>query len=151
MLLVILAGCGGSTHEQVRVVRGAGFRFEAPAGWRVSARGRSVRATRDSQLVQVTTFPLLKRYTDSLFAKVSRELDVRMQGIAEQLHGTVGASRAVTAGGIRSHSYEVAAGGDVVEYTFVLRGRREFQLVCRRPAKGSDDACAGLLRSFRPV
>jgi len=150
-VLLILAGCGGSAHEQVHVVHGPGFRFEAPAGWRVSARGPSVRATQDSQLVQVTIFPLLKPYNDGLFAKVSRELDARMQGVARQLHGTVGASRAVTAGGIRSHSYDVATGGDVVEYTFVLRGRREYQLVCRRPAKGSDDACAGLLRSFRPV
>lgn len=132
-------------------MQGPGFRFAAPAGWRVATVTGSARATRDSQLVQVTTFRLLKPYSDVLFEKVRRELDVRMAGVAQQLHGKVAGSRTVTAGGIRSHSYRVTAGPDVVEYTFVLRGRREYELLCRRPAKASDEPCAGLVRSFRPV
>jgi hypothetical protein len=151
LCLLILAGCGGSAHEQTRVVEGPGFRFAAPVGWRVGSAPRSARASRDSQLLQVTTFPLLRPYSDGLFEKVRRELDARMQGVAQQLHGTVAGSRTVTAGGIRSHSYRLNARGDVVEYTFVLRGRREYELVCRRPAKASDAPCAGLITSFRVV
>lgn len=151
-MLLILAGCGGSAHVQKsHVVRGPGFRFAAPRGWSVSAGRRSASASRDSQLVQVTTFALLKPYDAALFERVRRELDARMQGVAQQLHGTVAGSRTVTAGGIRSHSYRVTAGDDVVEYTFVLQGRREYELLCRRPAKASDDPCAGLVRSFQPL
>ena len=54
----------------------------------------------------------------------------------------------VTAGGVRAHSYEVKAGDTIDEYTFVLRGKREFQLLCRRQASSSDDACKQLLTSF---
>jgi hypothetical protein len=34
------------------------------------------------------------------------------------------------------------------QITFVLRGRQEHQLLCRRPASGDDGACRGLLASF---
>lgn len=133
------------------MVHGPGFRFAAPDGWRVSGGGRWARASRDSQLVQVTIFPLLRPYNDGLFDRVRGELDARMQGVAQQLHGSVVGTRTVTAAGIRSHSYQVTAGKDIVEYTFVLRGKREYELLCRRPASASDDPCAGLVRSFRPV
>jgi len=33
----------------------------------------------------------------------------------------------------------------------VLRGRREFQLLCRRKAAGSDEACRQLITSFAPA
>ena len=147
-MTLILAGCGGSSQKNAQVVRGNGFHFEAPAGWHVSKARTSAAAALDSQLVQVTTFPLIRPYDSSLFAKVRRELDARMQAVAEQLHGKVTGSRTVTAGGIRSHNYDVAAGGDDVEYTFVLIGRREYQLLCRRPSSASDAPCAQLLKSF---
>jgi hypothetical protein len=145
---LILAGCGGSAQKNGQTVRGRGFQFGAPARWHVSTARTSAAATLDSQLVQVTTFPLIKPYDEALFDKVRRELDARMQAVAAQLHGKVTASRTVRAGGIRSHSYDVAANGDVVEYTFVLEGRREYQLVCRRPSSASDAPCAELLSSF---
>ena len=50
--------------------------------------------------------------------------------------------------GVRSHSYTVTVGDHVDEYTFVLRGRREYQLLCRRKASHGDDACRQLLTSF---
>jgi hypothetical protein len=146
---LILAGCGGSTQKDAsQTVRGRDFQFAAPAGWHVSKARTSASATLDSQLVQVTTFPLVKPYDEALFDKVRRELDSRMQAVAAQLHGKVTGSRTVTASGIRSHSYDVAAGGDVVEYTFVLQGRREYQLLCRRPSSASDAPCVQLLGSF---
>lgn len=148
MTTLILAGCGGSAQKNGQTVRGRGFHFGAPARWHVSEARTSASATLDSQLVQVTTFPLIKPYDDALFEKVRRELDTRMQAVAAQLHGKVTGSRTVTAGGIRSHSFDVAAAGDVVEYTFVLEGRREYQLLCRRPSSASDAPCALLLSSF---
>jgi len=142
--LLILAGCGGSPHAQPQVVRGRGFSFNAPAGWKVTG----TRAQHDSQLVQVATFPLLHRYDDSLFERVKQELDARMQAVAKQAGGSVTGSRTVTVDGGRAHSYQVTSGKDLLEYTFVLRGLREFELLCRRPSSASDDACKLLLTSL---
>jgi hypothetical protein len=128
------------------VVRGTGFSFEAPSGWHVKTANGTVSATSKTQLVEVSTFPLVKRYDDALFAKVARELGVRMREVATQLHGKVTHARTVTVDGVRSHSYDVTAGGDVLEYTFVLRGKQEFQLLCR--STGSSDACVQLLKTF---
>ena len=144
MGLLILAGCGGSPHAQPQVVRGRGFSFNAPAGWKVTG----TRAQHDSQLVQVATFPLLHRYDDSLFERVKQELDARMQAVAKQAGGSVTGSRTVTVDGGRAHSYQVTSGKDLLEYTFELRGLREFELLCRRPSSASDDACKLLLTSF---
>lgn len=132
-------------------VHGAGVRFSAPAGWKVTRTPRTVSASHGSELVQVATFPLVRPYTGSLFDKVTRELDVRMRAVAKQLGGTVSGTKTVTAGGIRSHQYSVAAGGDVVEYTFVLQGKREFELLCRRPSSKGDGTCGDFLRTFAPA
>jgi hypothetical protein len=145
---LILAGCGGSAQAQPTTVRGHGFSFDAPSGWKVKDSPRSVSAAQDSQLVQVSAFPLIHPYTDALFGKVKKELDVRMQAVAKDVGGTVTGSSVVTVNGGRAHSYEVEAGGDVLEYTFVLRGMKEFELLCRRPSSKSDDACRQLLSSF---
>ena len=96
----------------------------------------------------MAAFPLLKPYTAALFARVEQELSTRMRQIAQQTGGTVSGATTVTAGGIRAHSYEVKAGATIDAYTFVLRGMREFQLLCRREASSSDDACTQLLTSF---
>ena len=96
----------------------------------------------------MAAFPLLKPYSAALFTRVEKELASRMRQIAQQTGGTVSGATTVTAGGIRAHSYEVKAGGTTDEYTFVLRGLREFQLLCRREASSKDDACAQLLTSF---
>jgi hypothetical protein len=37
----------------------------------------------------------------------------------------------------------------VDDYVFVLRGKREYQLLCRRSSSGSDDHCKLLLASFQ--
>jgi hypothetical protein len=144
LALLILAGCGGSPPAQPQLVRGKGFSFNAPAGWKVTGS----RAQQDSQLVQVATFALLHPYSDALFGRVKQELDSRMQAVAKQAGGSVTDSRTVTVDGRRAHSYQVTAGKDVLEYTFVLRGLREYELLCRRPSSASDDACKLLLTSF---
>lgn len=146
--MLILAGCGGSAHAKPVAVRGHGFSFNAPGGWKVTDGERSTTVSRDSELVQVSTFPLVRAYTDDLFDKVKTELDVRMQAVAKDAGGTVTGSRVVTVNGSRAHSYEVTAGKDVLEYTFVLRGKKEFELLCRRPSSKSDAHCRQLLSSF---
>jgi hypothetical protein len=150
LAVAILAGCGGSgaAEQPTQTLSGPGFRFQAPAGWRVERSKGRVTATKGSELVQVASFPLLKPYSDALFAKVAKELNSRMQQIAQQTGGTLSTPTTVTAGGIRAHSYEVKAGDYLDEYTFVLRRMREFQLLCRRMASSSDDACKQLLTSF---
>jgi hypothetical protein len=130
-------------------VHGHGFSFEAPAGWAVTTGPRQTRAAHDSELVQVATFPLLKAYRPTLFARVEVELKARMAVVARQTGGQVDAGRTVDVGGVRSHSFRVTTGDHVDEYTFVLRGRSEFQLLCRRVSTNADTFCARLLSSFR--
>jgi hypothetical protein len=142
----ILTGCGSTAQAKSQLVRATGFSFEAPAGWQVKTAARTASATSKSQLAEVSTFPLVKRYDDALFAKVARELGLRMREVATQLHGKVTHARTVTVDGIRSHSYDVTAGGDLLEYTFVLSGKHEFQLLCR--SSGPAEACVQLLKTF---
>src|SRR5436305_3169047 len=148
----ILAGCGGSGASKAQrdwqSVRGPGFSFDAPAGWKVVRAKARVSATHDAELVQVATFPLLKPYDATLFDKVARELQVRMREIAGQTNGTVSGSRTVRADGVRAHAYDVKVGDHVDEYTFVLAGKREYLLLCRRSSGGGREACDRLAESF---
>jgi len=132
----------------MQVVDGTGFRFQAPADWPITrAKGRVV-AGSGPELVQVATFALLKPYSKALFGRVSRELKTRMAAVAVQTGGRLAGSQTVDAGGVPSHSFRVEAKDRVDEYTFVLRGRREYQLLCRRAASSADDVCRTLISSF---
>jgi hypothetical protein len=150
--IAILAGCGGSgatkAQEHWQSVRGPGFAFQVPSGWKVERAKARVTATHDSQLVQVATFPLVRPYRAALFDDVARELRVRMSDIAGQTKGTLGAARTVNAGGVRAHAYDVEARDHVDEYTFVLAGKREYLLLCRRAKSGRSKACERLATSF---
>ena len=150
MIAFILAGCGGSgaAKEQWVRVSGNGFRFEAPAGWKVLRGPMKTAAVRDSELVQVATFALIKPYTDALFDRVARELTVRMRVVAGQSGGRVSGISEVTVDGTRSHAYDVSVGDHVDQYTFVLRGKREYQLLCRRKTSSSVDVCRQLRAGF---
>jgi hypothetical protein len=150
VLATILAGCGGSGGvKPPQQVAGPGFGFAAPAGWHVVQSGELVSAGSGSDLVQVARFRLLRPYSAALFEKVEKELDVRMAAVAKQTAGRVDGSRVVTAAGIRSHSYDVVGKGRIDEYTFVLRGMREYQLLCRRSSSDSDANCRLLTSTFR--
>ena len=150
MTVIILAGCGGSSapKQHWAVVNGSGFRFQAPLGWKVAGGKAKAMAVHDSELVQVATFPLVKRYDDALFDQVARELTVRMRAVAAQTGGQVTGTSTVTAAGIRSHAYDVTVGDHVDQYTFVLRGKREDQLLCRRKSASGDGFCKQLVSSF---
>jgi hypothetical protein len=148
----IVAGCGGSSARNApaawQSVRGPGFSFQAPAGWKVERAKSRVSVSHDSELVQVSTFPLLKPYDAKLFDRVARELRLRMRQIAGQTNGRLSGERTVSVDGIRAHAYEVTVGDKVDEYVFVLVGRREYLLLCRRSATASDQACARLTETF---
>ena len=148
--LLILAGCGGSgtTKAPPQRITGTGFSFQAPAGWEVQRARTLVMATHGSELVQVSTFPLQKPYTDALFGKVAKELQTRVGQVAAQTGGRLTGRSVVTAGGIRSHRYLVTVGGHVDEYTFVLRGKREYLLLCRRGSSHDQAPCDQLIKSF---
>ena len=92
--------------------------------------------------MQVATFPLVHPYTVALFTKVQSELAVRMAEVAKQGGGTVSGHRVVIVDGDKSHSYEVAMGDRTDRYTFLLRGRREFLLVCSADASVCDELAA---------
>jgi len=150
--VTILAGCGGSGGgKPAQHLAGPGFRFDAPGGWRVTRGQGRVTAGSNAELVQVSSFRLLKPYSQSLFTKVAKELRLRMAAVADQTGGKLAGSQIVTAGGLRAHSFRVRAGPRLDEYTFVLRGRREYQLLCRRNAASGADVCRELLRTFAIV
>jgi hypothetical protein len=149
-LAMILAGCGGSSAQtQARVVRGDGYRFSAPAGWHVQRSAQGASASHgDVDRVEVRTFRLVKAYRPQLFRAASRELDRVASDLAGQLKGRVDRSDTVRTAGREARSYRIVYGGETQEITFVLDGRREYQLLCRRKADGDDAACKTLVRSF---
>ena len=124
-----------------------GVQFRAPAGWQVTVANGRTTARDGASFVQVATFPLVHPYTPSLFAKVQSELAIRMGEVARQGGGTVKAHSVVTVDGDRSHSYEVAIGDRTDRYTFLLRRKREFLLVCSADAAVCDELAA----SFSPA
>jgi hypothetical protein len=132
---------------QWQTVRTDAFRFRAPQAWAVT-RGRARTVARDGrEFVQVATFPLARPYTADLFAKVEPELADRMAGVARIAHATVSGHRVVTVDGAKAHSFVVVADGRTSRYTFVLRGKREFLLLCS--AAGA--VCDQLAASFAAV
>jgi len=149
---LILAGCGGGGAETVpttQTVSGAGYRFEAPAGWKVTrAKGLAAAAAGDVDRVEVRTFKLVRPYQVSRFKAATRELDDVIARIAAQLEGKVVVRRTVRVGGRKARSYVVSYDDRLQQITFVLRGRQEHQLSCRRLETAGDEACRRLLQSF---
>jgi hypothetical protein len=124
-----------------------GIHFRAPADWKVTVANGRTTAKDGASFVQVATFPLVHTYTVGLFTKVQSELALRMAEVAKQGGGTVGAHSVVIVDGAKSHSYEVSIGDRIDRYTFFLRGKREFLLVCSADA----GVCDELAASFSPA
>ena len=147
---LLVGGCGGgAAAPETQAVSGRGFTFEAPREWRLVRTPRAIGAMDgDVDLVQVTRLPLARAYTPALFDRVVPELD----NAAESLSREVGAAvtrRTRTVLGERVRQYDLAFEGKVEEITFVLRGRTNYQLLCRRDADADDAACRRLVSSFR--
>jgi hypothetical protein len=154
LALVALAGCGGGSRAP-QTVQGDGYGFAAPAGWTVARTGTTVAATHGSETVGVTTFRLTKTYRPQLWKQAVTELDAVAAKLASELHGTVTASRTLKVGPSAARQYDLAFTKDgerlVEQITFVLRGRREYELLCRYKAGRDEPACSQLLTSFQPV
>jgi hypothetical protein len=132
-------------------VTGDGYRFAAPAGWRVTHAGRMTSAAKGEQLVSVTVFPLGRPFQPALWDKAAKELDGVAAQLATQLGGRIRSPAATTLAGRRARSYDIGferGGKAVVErIAFILEGRREYQLLCRF---GDDDsACNEFRTSFK--
>ncbi|HZR91104.1 MAG TPA: hypothetical protein VFA44_01705 [Gaiellaceae bacterium] len=160
LLAAALAGCGGGGGGGVpaeQTVRAAHFRFAAPADWKTTRTAHSVSLgpkASPAELVSVSVFPLIRAYTPALFPKVVGELDRTAATLAADLGGKVERGETVQVAGIRSRQYVLAYSRDGSDLrqrlTFVLRGKTEFQLLCRWAASGSEpEACARLTESFR--
>jgi hypothetical protein len=147
--VAILAGCGGAGGQRTQPVTGDGFRFTAPLGWTVAQTQRSASASSGPvNRIEVQTFRLLRPYRSELFDAASHELDRVAGDLAVQLHGRV-ASRATTRVADRdARWYRIDYDSRVSEITFVLDGRREYELLCRRPTKAGSDTCVAFVRSF---
>ncbi len=145
--MLILAGCGGagqSKQPEWQAVTTSAFHFRAPKAWRVTVAGGRTTVKDGSDFVQIATFPLAHRYTPALFQRVQSELGVRMEAVARASNGSVAAHRVVTVDGSKSHAYDVRVGARTDRYTFLLRDKREYLLVCSAGA----DVCDELAASF---
>jgi hypothetical protein len=150
VVVLALAGCGGGGGAKPQSVGGDGYRFEAPAGWKVTRAAPVVSAAKGDELVSVTVFPLAKPFRAELWEQAIPELDRVAGQLATELRGRVASSETSTLAGRRARSYEIeytSKGAPLVERIgFVLVGKREYQLLCRYA--GDDDACAAFMRSF---
>jgi len=143
-----VAGCGAQ-KATTQTIRGAGFSFQSPADWTFGQSGDSWSASLGSvNRVEVLALALVKAYDPARFAAATKELDQVAASLAGQLHGKVTGRSTVQAGGRSSRSYRIAYGDKIQQITFVLDGKHEFELLCRRAAAASDAGCALLLTSF---
>jgi hypothetical protein len=155
-LLVVAAGCGsggGNTESTVAAgqsVSGPGFAFQAPEGWTTKLLPTSAEARQDAAtVVSVTVSPLVRPYRIALFPRVAKELNRVASTYAASLKGKVTSRRTVSVAGRKARQYEIEHGDLVDRITFLLRGRKNFQLTCRwRNADGEPSACAQLAASF---
>jgi hypothetical protein len=152
-----LAGCGGGAGEP-STVSGPGFTFSIPAGWDAQVVGRSASASPEEgarELVSVRVFRLARPFRPELWESVVPELDRVAGELAGRLGGSIESSETVVVDGRRAKRYDIRYdrdGTQVVERTaFVLKGRREFQLVCRYEADDEEGprACDLLFSSLR--
>jgi hypothetical protein len=156
VLLLAAAGCGGGGKQAAgQIVRGTGYRFEAPAGWTIVRSGEEVQAAEGGKslgLVAVTRFPLIHRATGKLTPKVTKELDAVADGVADQQNGRVTTEKTVDVAGQQARRYDVAyaaRGKALIErLTFVLRGKTEYLLLCRFESNGDTGPCDRLVKSF---
>jgi hypothetical protein len=155
--VVLAAGCGGGgkQEEPPQVVRGTGYRFEAPAGWTIVRSGRQVQAAEGGKslaLIAVSRFPLLRRAADELSPKVVKELDGVAEGVARQQHGTISLQETMEISGNQARRYDIAyeaRGKRLVERLgFLLRGKTEYLLLCRFERDGDTAPCDELFSSF---
>jgi hypothetical protein len=134
-MVAIVAACGGSPPAgKARIVQGKGFTYEAPVG--------------GGSTVEVRTFSLARPYSPALFELARPEIE----RVAKQVQAKVGGTlegRAVTVAGRKTWQYDLVHGDVFEQLTFVLQGKREYELYCRRGKGDSNRPCERLLATFR--
>ena len=146
--MLILSGCGGggqSKAPQWQAVSSGSFHFRAPKAWRVTEAAGRTTVQDGPQFVQVAVFPLARRYTPALFDRVQSELGVRMGAVARASKGSVAGHHVVTVDGSKSHAYDMRVDGRTDRYTFLLRGKREYLLVCSADGEVCDELAASFV------
>jgi hypothetical protein len=145
----IVAGCGESGPDY-RLVEGNGYSFEAPVGWTLVRTPRALGMQHgDVDLVQVTRLPLVRPYTPALFKRVVPELD-RVAGELGKGQDAAVTGKTIRVLGQPTRQYQLRFSGRLEQLTFVLRGKTNYQLLCRRDEGGDDAPCRRLVTSFRP-
>jgi hypothetical protein len=145
VLAFILAGCGGAGNSNWQQVQGSGFRFLAPAGWKVNG---TTASSGSVDRVQVNGFRLVHPYVRAKKAAAAKELDGVAARLALQLKGKVSSRRTIEVDGFDARAYAIDHNGLSEEFTFVLHGRQEYELLCRRTQGADDTACRELVTSF---
>jgi hypothetical protein len=134
-------------------VSGTGYSFAGPRGWTLARKPDSLELVRGIDVVSVLRFGVLHSYRPALWPEVVTELDRNAETIAHLLHGSVSSRETVTIAGVRARRYDVAfrrQGRSVVERLgFVLRGKTEYELLCRFERGSSTAACDQLFETFR--
>jgi hypothetical protein len=97
----------------------------------------------------VTRLPLVRPYSPTLFKRVMPELDRVARELAKGQGATV-TGKTIRVLGQPTRQYQLHFSGRLEELTFVLRGKTNYQLLCRRDEKGDDAPCRRLVTSFRP-
>ena len=87
---------------------------------------------------------------------MTKELDTVAGRLATRLHGKLVSSKTVDVDGDKVRQYRIAYSSGGQDYqqliTFVLRGKTEYQLLCRwAQSEQEPDACARLVKTFTPV
>jgi hypothetical protein len=99
--------------------------------------------------LEVLSFTLEKSYTPARFAAASRELDGDAARLAGELSGHLAARSTTEVTGHKARAYRIEYGhGKTQEIVFLLDGKNEFELLCRRQASASASECAQLFSSF---
>ena len=121
-----------------------------PTGWTVARSGNTVAASSGSlDLVEVLSFTLEKPYSPALFPAATRELDGVAARLAGQLSGHLAARSTTEVSGRKARSYRIEyGGGKTQQIAFVLNGKDEYELLCRRDTKSSQSDCSRLFSSF---
>lgn len=143
----VLAGCGGGGAAATQSVSGEGFSFAAPSSWKIVRTAGTVSVRNEGALLSVTAIGLRRAYRPELWPKVVPELDRVAAEFAQRERGKVTASRTVIIGGRRARQYDIDAPGARERVTFLLVGRREYQLLCTN----AEDDCDAFLESFRLI
>jgi hypothetical protein len=151
--VVLLAGCGGGSKKVLATknLRGSDYEFAVPSTWVVTRKSHVVSALRPGSaddLVSVSRY-LLPR------VPTSAQVDAAARQLARALNGSVDGQSIVSVAGRAAPRYDLSysrKGDDLgLRLVFVLRGKREYQLLCRWLKPEDDEtssACEALAPSF---